>query len=294
MTGSLLDVCLALLLIGAAAGTLVGADAEATTAGDIGASSSRASETAETLAASTAAIEYTLVPAETKTGAGGTTASASPEARRVAHATLAEHLARAAVRSATVADATPSPTAVNYRRAVRRTVADAIDSNTRVRAVWRPLGCDDSDGALRVGGAIRIGPRPPPSATVHAARFTVPVGPSSESTQHERAGTDGPESVAARTIAVLFPPDRTAAAARGDPAAATAVTDRYRRAGEALGVDAVGALDRGGPHEANRALAAALEDRHVEGGSSASAEVADACRTGDPDRVTVVVRTWSV
>ena len=282
MTGSVLDVCLALLLISAAAGTLVGADAEATAARDIGASSSRASETAETLAASTAAVEYTLAPAGEKTGAGGTSAFASPEAQRIAHATLAEHLARAAVRSATVGDETPSPTAVDYRRTVRRVVADAIDSNTRVRAVWRPFGCDDSDGALRVGGSISVGPQPPPSATVHAARFGVPVAPSSEPTKHDRADNDATGSVAARTIAVLFPPDRIAAATRGDHAAATAVTERYRLAGEALGVDAVGALDRGGPREANRALTMALA-----GG-------ANACRTEDPDRVTVVVRTWSV
>jgi len=293
MTGSLLDVCLALLLISAAAGTLVGADAEAATADNIGASSSRAGETAETLAASTAAVEYTLVSAEEKRGTGGTTASASPEARRVAHATLAEHLAHAAVRSATVGDETPSPTAVNYRRAVRGTVVDGIDSNTRVRAVWRPFECDDSNGTPRVGGAISVGPRPPPSATVHAARFSVPAASTSESTRHERVDADGHERVAARTIAVLFPPDRIAAAARGDHAAATAVTERYRLAGEALGVDAVGALDRGGPREANRALTMALADRHGGGSSSASAAEANPCRTEDPDRVTVVVRTWS-
>ncbi|QZX99726.1 DUF7284 family protein [Halobaculum rubrum] len=292
MTGSLLDVCLALLLISAAAGTLVGADAEAATADDIGASSSRAGETAETLAASTAAVEYTVVPAGERTGTDDG-ATPSPEAQRVAHATLAEHLARAAVRSATFEDATPSPTAADYRRSVRRTVADALGSNTRVRAVWRPLPCDDSDEGSRVTEVIRVGPRPPPAATVHAARFAVPVAPSSESLTSGDGDATRVGSAAARTIAVLFPPDRIAAAARGDPAAATAVTDRYRRAGEALGVDAVDALKRGGPREANRALATALADRYVGDSSSASNETADACRTGDPDRVTVVVRTWS-
>ncbi|MXR41551.1 hypothetical protein GRX01_09395 [Halobaculum sp. WSA2] len=290
MTGSLLDVCLALLLIGAAAGTLVGAESEAAAAPDIGASS-RASETAETLAGSTSAVEYTLVSAGGEAESDG--ATASPEAQRVAHATLAEHLARAAVRSATVDGSAPSPTAADYRRGVRRTVADAIGSNTRVRAVWRPLPCDDFDGTPRVEGAIGIGPHPPASTSVHAARFTVPVAPSSDSSDSEHTNTEAAGGVAARTIAVLFPPDRIAAAERGDNAAERVVRDRYRRIGAVLGVDAVEALDRGGPREANRALAAALADRHAGTDSPEPSGEPDACGSGDPGRVTVVVRTWS-
>jgi len=289
MTGSLLDVCLALLLIGAAAGTLVGAESEAATAPDIG-SSSRASETAETLAASTAAVEYALVsPRESAESDGAT---ASPGVQRVAHATLAEHLARAAVRSATVDGSAPSPTATDYRRGVRRTVADAIGSNTRVRAVWRPLPCGDSDDAPRVEGAIGIGPHPPASTSVHAARFSVPVAPSSDSSESER-NTEAAGGVAARTIAVLFPPDRVAAAARGDQTAERVVRDRYRRVGSALGVDVVEALERGGPRDANRALATALADRHTETDSAGPSGDPDACESGDPNRVIVVVKTWA-
>lgn len=291
MTGSLLDVCLALLLIGAAAGTLVGAESEAAAAPDIGASSSRASETAETLAGSTAAVEYTLVSAGEEAESDG--ATASPEGQRVAHATLAEHLARAAVRSATVDGSAPSPTAADYRRGVRRTVADAIGANTRVRAVWRPLPCDDSDGTPRVEGTIVVGPHPPASTSVHAARFTVPVAPSSDSSESEHTNTEAAGGVAARTIAVLFPPDRIAAAERGDNTAERVVRDRYRRVGALLGVDAVEALERGGPREANRALAAALADRHAGTDPSDPAGEPNACESGDPDRVTVVVRTWS-
>lgn len=292
MTGSLLDVCLALLLISAAAGTLVGAESEAAAAPHIGSSSSsRASETAETLAGSTAPVEYTLVSA--REGAASDGATASPEAQRVAHATLAEHLARAAVRSATVGGSTPSPTATDYRRGVRRAVADAIGSNTRVRAVWRPLPCDDSDGTPRVEGAIGVGPHPPASRSVHAARFSVPVAPSSDSSEFGRTNTEAAGGVAARTIAVLFPPDRVAAAARGDHTAERVVRDRYRRVGSALGVDAVEQLERGGPRDANRALATALADRHAETDSSNPSGESGECESGDPDRVTVVVRTWS-
>ncbi|WP_425601408.1 DUF7284 family protein [Halobaculum magnesiiphilum] len=324
MTGSLLDVCLALLLIGAAAGTLVGADAEAAIAADIGVASSRASGTAETLASSTAAVEYTLAPDREGTGTDG--AAASPEATRVAHATLAEHLARAAVRSTTFdasgrgddttpADVSvPSATVTDYRRTVRETVAGAIGPRTRVRAVWRPLPCDDRGGAdrdgadrggadrgstgreeaHRIGGEVTVGPRPPASATVHAARFAVPVAPSSEPTPSDRVDADKPSRAAVRTVAVLFPPDRVAAAARGDSAAAAAVTERYRAVGDALGVDAVGALKRGGPREANRALATALAERYPAERRSTDDAVdgSDSC-VGDPNRVTVVVRTWS-
>ncbi|GAA0194075.1 DUF7284 family protein [Halobaculum roseum] len=318
MTGSLIDVCLALLLIGAAAGTLVGADAEA--GAGTASSPSRASGTAEMLASSTAAVEYTLSPV--REGAGTDRGAASPEATRVAHATLAEHLARAAVRSTTfdapVSDddttaddgAIPSATVTDYRRAVRETVAETIGPRTRVRAVWRPLPCDDRggadrdganrggadrdkadrDGRDRIGGEVTVGPRPPASTTVHAARFAVPVAPSSEPISSDRVDADKPSRAAVRTVAVLFPPDRVAAAARGDSAAAAAVIERYRAVGDAMGVDAVGALERGGPREANRELATALAERYSGDGV---AEETSPCGLGDPNRVTVVVRTWS-
>ena len=265
MTGSVLDVCLALLLVSAAAVTLVGVDtpAERDDDGD-------AAGVADSLATTTAAVEYTLDPE------AGTTATPSPEADRVAHATLAEHLARAAVRSASVDGRTLSPAVAGYRRAVRATVADALASRTEVRAVWRPIPGVD------VGSRVRVGPTPPPTATVHAARFSIPVGPAGE-----RTGTATPARV---TVRVLFPPERIAAADRDDSPGAEAVVERYRRAGDALGTDAVRALDRGGPRRANRALADAL-DRRVD--AAADESTGDGDTSPEPGRVVVVVRTWS-
>ncbi|MFC6793769.1 hypothetical protein ACFQFH_04680 [Halobaculum halobium] len=204
MTGSLLDVCLALLLIGAAAGTIVGADTVET---DRPVSASRASQTAETLAASTATVQYDLV-AE-RGGARGEEQSPSPEARRVAHATLAEHLARAAVRSATVDGTRPTTTAADYRRSVRETVAEAVGPRTSVRAGWTPLQCDVSDASdttALIEGAVTVGPDPPASATVRAARFTVPVGPSFGTAADGTQGRNLIDHVAAGVTTVLFPP----------------------------------------------------------------------------------------
>ncbi|SHH51475.1 DUF7284 family protein [Halobaculum gomorrense] len=284
MTGSLLDVCLALLLVSAAAGTLAATDDAAKTAPH--AAESRASETAATLATTTASVEYTIVAAEGTTGPDD--AAASPEADRIAHGTLGEHLARAVTRSATIDDTALSPAVGDYRRGVRRAVADAVGSRTAIRAVWRPLPC------AGLGATVRVGPRPPPTVTVRAARFSVPVGASSVPAASESDTEDGATTAASRAVAVLFPPDRIAAAARGDPIASAAVTDRYRRAGRATGVDAIARLKRGGPRSANRALAAALAaDAEAGAAAESPAGERDACGSGDPTRVTIVVRTWS-
>ncbi|WP_435064102.1 DUF7284 family protein [Halobaculum sp. EA56] len=267
MTGSLLDVCLALVLIGGAATTLAGVGTTpeaAATAGD------SAGGTATSLATTTAAVEYTLAtePAE-----------ASPEAERVGHATLAEHLARAAVRSATLGGRTLSPAAADYRRAVRATVAEAIGPRTEVRADWRPLPGTD------LGGAIRVGAAPPADAPVRAARISVPApGPTA-------AAEPGAASSAARAaVAALFPPDRIAASARDDAPASDLVVERYRRAGAALDVDAVDAFHRDGPRGANRLLADALADRAAGGTADRTATGHGRERAGT---VVIVVRTWS-
>ncbi|MFC7098454.1 DUF7284 family protein [Halobaculum marinum] len=276
MTGSLLDVCLALLLVSGAAVTIVGVDPP----GGSHSASVRAGGVAETLAATTEPVEYAL----TRDGS-----SPSPEADRVAHATLAEHLAHAAVRSATFDGEPLSPALDGYRRAVRSAVADAIGPRTAVRAVWRPLPGVD------LGGEVRVGPTPPPTATVSAARFTVPVGSSDPAERRTANGSNGdttPSTTAAEaTIEVLFPSERIAAAARDDSPAVDAVVERYRRAGEAVGVDTVAVLERGGPTAANRELAAAVADR-VEGGQSLDEQCGQE-PGATPGRVVVVVRTWS-
>lgn len=258
MTGSLLDVCLALLLISAAAVTLSDAAGhEATSPTD------RAGEATALLATTTAAVPYTL---ETNSDQNRQTAS------RVAHRTLAGHLAAAAVRSATLDGTTLSPSLADYRRAVRVVVADTLGPTTNVSVVWKPLP------GTGIVGSLDVGPQPPATADIDAARFTVPVG-----------GVDAANTTPeAATVAVLFPPDRIAASARDDGVAPTLVRARYRRAGAALGVDAVGAFDADDPRAANSLLAASLVDRRGEA-STVDTTTNTESRVG---RVVVVVRTW--
>lgn len=238
MTGSLLDVCLALLLVSGAAVTLVDANSMAVDA-DADADVDRAGGTAAILATTTEAIEYSL---------GSDRSGASLEAERVAHGTLAAHLARAALRGATVDGTTLSPAVAGYRRAVRAVVAATIGSRTSVHAAWRPLP------GSGLAGDIRVGSQPPSTATVHAARFTVPVGGASTD---ER---DGDSTGAAGTaISVLFPPARIAAAARDDSPGSDALADRIDEDGSPTRTDPA-AIDR--------------PDR--------------------PVRVVIVVRTWSM
>jgi len=274
MTGTLLDVCLALLLVSAAAVTLVDGDASEPTVPE----PDRAGATADALATTTAAVNYTLATGSTDPSNGST---ASPEAERVAHATLAEHLARAAVRSAALDGTRLSPATGDYRRAVRRTVATAIGTNARVRATWTPVP------GTNLSGEIRVGPSPPPTADVAAARFAVPVAPGTSAVAGANAAPNA--TGIRRAIAVLFPPDRIAATARDDGPAATAVRTRYRRAGDALGVDAVGALERESPRAANRLLATALAERT----DAAAASPREGPHSDRAGAVTVVVRTWS-
>ena len=99
---------------------------------------------------------------------------------------------------------------------------------------------------------------------------------------------------ASRAVSVLFPPERIAAAARGDGIASAAITERYRRAGQAAGVDAVDELERDGPRSANRAVAAAIAAETDVGADAGGSEgERDACGSGEPTQVTIVVRTWS-
>ncbi|UIP01162.1 hypothetical protein Hbl1158_07390 [Halobaculum sp. CBA1158] len=293
MTGSVLDVCLALLLVSAAAVTLVGADGQATRTDALGDGSDLAGETGSAddavavLATTTAAIEYDL-------GSGSTT-DPSPAAARVAHGTLAEHLARVAVRSATLDGTTLSPATADYRRGVRAAVNDAVGSNIAVRVRWRPVA------GAGLAGDVRVGGDPPSDASVSAARIAVPV-PGATASRPNVSTADASASTpdrhrerAAVAVATLFPPDRIAATARGDDPGAAAVRERYRRADSALGTDALEAVERGSPRAANRRLAAALATRARDaddtGGSAAAGA---ATRTDDPvGTVVIVVRAWS-
>ncbi|MFD1527455.1 DUF7284 family protein, partial [Halolamina salina] len=91
MSATALDACLCLLLVSAAAVTVVSTPTPT-------ADEDRADAVAETLAAATADVPYTLQPAPDEGGDADT----NPEYERVAHGTLVSLLADAAVRTVRV------------------------------------------------------------------------------------------------------------------------------------------------------------------------------------------------
>ena len=255
---TVLDVAICLLLVGVAVGTLVAAvpdgDRHSTVDGDPDA-----------------------------TSVGTVTATVPVADGHETHGTLARHLARASVLSATLEgerlldSSYPGAT----RRAVERRTADRV----RITARWRPY----PDAPL--AGRLAVGPRPPSTADVAATRLSVDSGMNAPS------GVDSNESLAAAVaeayIERLFPPARTRIRLV-DRRTAPATADRYRSIAGVLGADVDEPLVDALPRQANERLAAELADRlaaELRSGaaSEASSSVPDGGGTG---RVEIVVRRW--
>lgn len=144
---TVVDTVLFLLLVSAAAVVVTAPAAEPVDA--------PAEETAELVATSTATVEYEL-------GQGQTV-------RQRARGTYAGLLARAAVANATLDNRHIAPAGPAFAAGVRERTAAVLGANVQVSARWAPY-----PGAP-VAGRVRVGPDPPPRATVHVARFRVPV-----------------------------------------------------------------------------------------------------------------------
>ncbi len=152
-----LDARLCLLLVSAAALTLVHADAPDRAAPD------PAESVATTLTTATAQVNYTLSTADGRSD------------RRSAHDTVAGHAAACAAGGVTVADAERARRTGGFERALDRKLRrfDAVSDRTRrvqVVARWEPY----PDAS--VAGRCVLGPSPPPDADVHAASVTLPSG----------------------------------------------------------------------------------------------------------------------
>ncbi|WP_152529820.1 DUF7284 family protein [Candidatus Halobonum tyrrellensis] len=290
MTSTTLDAALCLLLVSAAAVTVVGVPSG--TAPDP-TSPDRADAVAELVSATTANVSYSLAPGAE---AAGLDRTGGPEFNRVAHGTLADLLARAAFRNASVDGAPLVRTDADFRRAVRAAVARALPARTQVVARWQPY-----PGA-HLGGRVAVGPAPPADTTVHAARVTVPLGAFPDRSRTERPAEATPEAPAAfdrtanatadRLVAGMFPASELRFALHGDAPLPGLVEHRYRRADAAYGTDASAALDDG-PRAANARLRPAVAAR-VETDLRARFDSPDAAASSvDPDRAVVVVRTWS-
>ncbi|WP_336022039.1 DUF7284 family protein [Halobellus salinisoli] len=277
----------------------------------------RADAVADTLATTTAQVDYSLAPGVREVAASeeGPDVSDvpldSPELDRTAHGSLAELLARAttstsgvdfvstasAGRNATPAPASEIPPLTRTRATFRRGVADAVRARTgatvRVDATWRPY-----PGAP-VGGAVGVGTKPPRDG-VHAATLVVPTGvepiPRSATWDFESLG----DAVAERTVAVLVPAGPAKTTLRGNDPSAALLRHRYARLETEIdGADSAENASLAEPlatedtAAANERLAAAIAPRvtaDLRARYDSPVAAADAVSVSS---VRIVVRTWS-
>ncbi|WP_313691016.1 DUF7284 family protein [Halorarum halobium] len=281
MTATALDAGLCLLLVSAAALTVVGARDPPVPEG-------RADAAAETLSVTTANVSYTLQP-----GSGDTASSsaASGELDRVAHGTLAELLARAAFRSVRIDGESLTNASGGFRRAVHRAVLNSLPARTRVDARWEPYP------GSHVHGGVAVGPAPPGDRAVDAARLTVPVRvqPSAAggTTTDTVGATDREDRLAGFLVRALFPPEQLRFALQDDSPLPGLVEHRYRRAGRLYGIDTLDALRAGGPAAANDRLRPAVADRIHADRREGSSDGRSATSIERSRRVVIVVRTWA-
>lgn len=287
---SVLDAAVFLLLVGAAAMALTLPVEQAAAPG-------AAAETATVLATTTATVEYSLAPGARRAGdvpVEFPTAS-GPAFRRTAHGTLAAHLAGAAVSNRSLDGRGLSSTRSDFVAAVTNATLNATRNRgyrTAVRATWRPYS-----GAPLVG-RVRVGPTPPPSATVHAASVTVASGlptarSSAQAVGEHRNVTAVAHLVAGRVVDGTFPASATRSALLSGYPTRQLVTVRYVRLARALDTDVTGDVRAADVAGANRALTEALTDRFaadMHGRFETAMAAADAVRVG---RVRITVRTWS-
>lgn len=272
---TVVDVSVFLLLVSAAVFSVV----TATDGGvDVTATPDRDEATVETLATTTTTVEYDL-GVDDRTG---------EPIQRVRHGTLAELLAEAAVANASVDGAPTSPYAAGFVDAVRTSLTSLLDGRTQVVAAWRPLP------GSGLAGAVRVGPTPPPDATVHAATLSVDSGMPTAHDSALAASSSGygrvADVAARRTVEGLFPSRRMRVALRGGAADAVVARERFGSMRAAYGSETT--LDAG-VEPATTDLAVAVAERTERAFDRRFETPRAAAESVRTDRVTVVVRTWS-
>jgi len=288
-----IDAVVALLLISAAVGVVVTGGASTP-----GPEAGRADAVADALAATTAAVNYSLAPGVRRLDRSGRRPTpqfrvGASQLRRTAHGSLAGLLARAATASSGVAvDTAERPerdpltqTRAGFRRAVRDAVRARTGAGVRVDAVWRPY--PDAP----VGGHAGVGPKPP-GDDVHAATLTIPTGV--EPIPAEATGSFGTlgRAVAARTVEILVPHDAARITLRGDDPEAALVAHRYARLAVATNTSVTGPLATEDTAAANARLADALATRMATDLRSEYDRPSRAAEAVSVSSVRIVVRTW--
>ncbi|MEF8827889.1 MAG: hypothetical protein V5A49_02575 [Haloarcula sp.] len=285
-TSAVADVTVFLLLVGAAAGTIVGGVGVEKPA----ATTSPAAAQAETLATSTASIEYDLaVPASERRRPP----DHATRRQRTSHGTVAELLGEAAMSGVTVDGERLSSAGTDFESEVGSTTRDRLHSRghrTAVRVIWSPY-----PGAP-VTGEYRVGDRPPDTVDVRAATVTVPSGMENVSEPAREAartrGYEGVATVVARSVVDgLFPPAQSRYALRGEYPSDVLMTARYERMADLTGASV--AVERQSTTELNRDLTAALAAQLRTDMRSRYDSPKEAARAVRTSRVRVTVRTWS-
>ncbi|WP_224269892.1 DUF7284 family protein [Haloprofundus salinisoli] len=287
MTSSVLDATLCLLLVSAAAVTLV----------DVSPRPERtdvdASEAAETLSTSTAEIEYSLASGARRAGDSERfPATDGPAFGRHAHGTFAQLLAESTLATPTVGGERVTHAGDDFRRRVRAAVARSLPPRTHVVAEWRP------HPGSSVTATTALGEEPPASADVHVAVLSVPTGSEiDDDAAARRAISEGFAGVATvvseRLVRTWFPPRRARLALGDDYPASALVRHRYRRTAELAGATLPPTLNRSTVSAANARLVSALEPRveadlreRFDSPSSAAVALSDG-------EVQITVRRWS-
>lgn len=292
MTSTLLDATLCLLLVSASAVAVTTVPGDHGSTG--GASTATADAAAETLATSTATVNYTLAPGARRVPGAGITFPTREGTSfcRTTHGTLAALLADAAMGRVTIGGERLTHARDDLVDGVRGAVRAAVGgTHTQVVAVWSPY-----PGAP-VRGRMTVGERPPPRADVRAATVVAASGDARADLQAGGGAEDYDavaRSVAERTVQVLFPATAMRYALGADYPISALVRRRYARAGRLS--DASGLLERvrrGEVRAANRRLTAALAhrfERDLRREFETPAEARSAVAVG---RVRIVVRRWS-
>lgn len=285
MTGTVLDACLCLLLVSAAAVTVASVP-------DQTPQRDRADAAATSLS-TTASFEYSLAPGARRADPEFATfeRTSGPTFTRHARGSLAALLARAAVRTVHVGGESVTYAAADFRSKAAGATRAALPPATQVVVRWEPYP------GSHVARRFVVGPRPPATADVNAATVRAPSGvspPSTAASVARRQGFRGlSRVVAGATVAGLVPPERTRLALSQDPPVRTLVRYRYRRLAELYGTDVDDELADGEARAANGKLTAAATGE-VESDLRREFDSPEAAAGSlDIGTVEIVVRTWS-
>lgn len=286
---TVLDVSLFLLLVGAAAATLVMVPHEVPPAeGD------PADETVELLATSTAQVQYTIEPGLDHERARADGERALDPYHRTTQDSVANLLGVAAVSTAELDGERLMGHGVAFERRVQNVTESRItreNVSTAVHTRWEPY----PDAPL--SGTVTAGERPPPAVDVHAATVTVDSGMANVSAEAHRAadnrGYAGVATVLAdATIEGYLPFDEIRMAAYGGYPSDDLLQARFEGMEHALEPDSPN-YDDGDGTEALETLEDALADRYEADLRERYDDPAAAAADVDVDRATVTVRTWS-